>query len=122
MSNQRINLGRQGEDIAAEYLRSKGFQIEARNFRQKSGEIDIICRDGDTLVFVEVKTRKDSEFGHPTESVTSRKQQQISRTALLYLSINSLHDEPVRFDVIGVICSQAASPDITHIEGAFEGA
>lgn len=119
MSHQRIHLGKQGEDIAAEYLRSKGFQIEARNYRQKSGEIDIICRDGDTLVFVEVKTRKDSEFGHPTESVTSRKQQQISRTALLYLSTNNLHDEAVRFDVIGVICSQA-SPDITHIVGAFE--
>lgn len=119
MSRKRLHLGKRGEDIAAEYLLSKGFRLVERNYRQKSGEIDIICKDDDTYVFVEVKTRQDRRFGHPTEAVTKRKQLQISRTALIYLSINDLLDEPVRFDVIGVICDRPA-PDIIHIVGAFE--
>lgn len=114
-----MSLGTRGENIAAAYLESKGFSIIARNYRQKSGEIDIICKDGDTHVFVEVKTRKDHGFGHPTEAVTSRKQMQIYRTALMYLSSNDLFEEPVRFDVIGVLLDQSA-PDITHIINAFE--
>ncbi len=119
MSKKRISLGKRGEDIAVQHLRSKGFRIEARNYRQKTGEIDIICKDDDTYVFVEVKTRKHTGFGHPTEAVDSRKQRQIYRTALLYLSSNNLLDKPVRFDVIGVLCDQAI-PNITHITGAFE--
>lgn len=119
MSKERISLGKRGEDIAVEHLRSKGFHILARNYRRKSGEIDIICKDDDTYVFVEVKTRKDTGFGHPTEAVNSRKQLQICRTALHYLSSNNLLNQSVRFDVIGVIYDQAA-PDITHIVGAFE--
>ncbi len=119
MSRKRLYLGKRGEDIAAEYLLSKGFHLVARNFRQKSGEIDIICKDGDTYVFVEVKTRQSREFGHPIEAVTRRKQLQICRTALIYLSSNELLDAPVRFDVIGVVCDRLA-PDITHIVGAFE--
>ncbi|MFC1832755.1 YraN family protein [Thermodesulfobacteriota bacterium] len=119
MSKKRISFGKRGEDIAVQHLRSKGFRIEARNYRQKTGEIDIICKDDDTYVFVEVKTRKNTGFGHPTEAVDSRKQGQICRTALFYLSSNNLLDKPVRFDVIGVICDQEI-PDITHITGAFE--
>lgn len=119
MSRKRINLGKRGEEVAAAYLRAKGYRIKARNYRQKTGEIDIICKDGDTHVFVEVKTRQHCEFGHPTEAVTRRKQMQISRTALLYLNIEELLDTPVRFDVIGVILKEWG-PEISHIVGAFE--
>ena len=119
MSRKRISLGKQGEDIAVAYLRAKGYRIEVRNYRQRTGEIDIICKDGDTYVFVEVKTRQHCGFGHPTEAVTPRKQMQISRTALLYLTIQELHDAPVRFDVIGVISTETV-PEISHVVGAFE--
>lgn len=101
------------------HLRAKGYHIEVRNYRQKTGEIDIICKDGETVVFIEVKARQHSGFGHPTEAVNSRKQRQISRTALLYLHSKELHDVPVRFDVIGVIFTETV-PEISHITDAFD--
>ncbi len=119
MSRKRISLGKQGEDIAVAHLRNKGYRIEVRNYRQKTGEIDIICKDGDTIVFVEVKTRQHAEFGHPAEAVNRRKQMQISRTALLYLNSQEMHDAPVRFDVIGIIFTETG-PEISHIISAFE--
>ena len=119
MSQKRISLGKRGEQIAAAHLRSKGYHIEARNYRQKTGEIDIICRDGDTFVFVEVKSRQHSGYGHPTEAVTLRKQMQISRTALLFLNSKKLIDTPTRFDVIGIIFKETG-PEISHIIDAFE--
>lgn len=100
-------------------MQAKGFSIQERNYRQKCGEIDIICRDGATYVFVEVKTRKDVRFGHPIEAVTGRKQRQIIQTALDYLNRNGLLEATVRFDVMGVICNRP-EPDITHVIGAFE--
>ena len=119
MSRKRIHLGKRGEEIAVAHLRAKGYRIEVRNFRRKTGEIDIICRDGDTYVFVEVKARQDCGFGHPTEAVTRRKQMQISRTALLYLHSRELFDAAVRFDVIGVIVTET-DPEISHVVNAFE--
>ena len=119
LSNKRISLGKRGEDIAVAHLRAKGYGIEVRNYRQKTGEIDIICKDGDTIVFVEVKARQHRGFGHPAEAVNRRKQMQISRTALLYLSSQELHNVPVRFDVIGVIFTETV-PEISHITDAFE--
>lgn len=119
MSRERISLGKRGEEIAVAYLRAKGFSIEARNYRQKVGEIDIICRDGETYVFVEVKTRNNLAFGHPLEAVTFRKQRQITQAALDYLSRNRLLEERVRFDVVGVICN-GPEPEITYVAGAFE--
>jgi putative endonuclease len=119
LSSKRISLGKRGEQIAADYLRAKGYRIEDRNYRQKTGEIDIICRDGNTFVFVEVKTRQHCGFGHPTEAVTRRKQTQISRTALLYLNSQELFDTPTRFDVVGIILAETG-PEISHIIGAFE--
>lgn len=101
------------------YLQDKGYRIELRNYRQKTGEIDIICRDLDTFVFVEVKARQHCGYGHPTEAVTRRKQLQISRTALHYLTSQKLLDSPTRFDVIGVIFTEAGT-EISHIIGAFE--
>jgi putative endonuclease len=119
LSRQRISLGKKGEDIAADFLKTRGFQIISRNYRQKSGEIDIICLDRGVFVFVEVKTRTSGAFGHPVEAVDRRKQHQISVTALDYLSRHDLLDEPARFDVVGVVVGSSA-PDITHIVNAFE--
>ncbi len=119
MSKLRINLGKKGEDIAADYLRNKGFKIIARNYRDKFGEIDIIAKDRSTWVFVEVKTRHSIRFGLPEEAVTMTKQRQIIRVASNYLLRHQLLDEPVRFDVIAIIMKPANS-EITHLAAAFE--
>lgn len=119
MSKERISLGKQGEEAAAAYLTDKGYRIVIRNYRQKCGEIDIICKDRNCLVFVEVKTRQKSGFGHPLEAVTVHKQHQMSRTALYYLTKNQMFDTPARFDVIGIVISEGKT-EITHIIDAFE--
>jgi len=97
-----------------------GFSILARNYRQKTGEIDIIARDGDCLVFVEVKTRKSLRFGQPFEAVTTKKQAQLSRVALDYLSRNKLLDQPARFDVISILLADDGKADIEHLPNCFE--
>lgn len=119
MSKARISLGKRGEDAAASYLIDRGYRIISRNYRPKCGEIDIICKDGDCYVFIEVKTRQGSNFGDPVEAVTFHKQRQISRTALNYLAENDLHDKPVRFDVIGIILTNGRT-EVTHIVDAFD--
>ena len=119
MSKQRINLGKQGEDIAARYLLKKGLALITRNFRDKFGEIDIIAKDRETLVFVEVKTRRSDHFGLPEEAVTPAKQQQIIRVASSYLVQHRLLDVPVRFDVMAITIKQG-NPQINHLVSAFE--
>ena len=120
MSDRRVALGRHGEALAANYLTRKGVQIIARNYRQKTGEIDIIARDGDYLVFIEVKTRKSSHFGHPFEAVTRKKQAQISRVALGYMGRNKLLDQPARFDVISIVMKDNGQAAIEHLTNCFE--
>ena len=114
-----MNLGKYGEDIAAGHLREKGFKIISRNYKDKFGEIDIIARDSETVVFVEVKTRRSYNFGTPEEAVTNAKQRQIIRLARKYLVQYRLLDEPVRFDVIAIII-KADAPEITHLVSAFD--
>ena len=121
MSKTRIGLGKRGEDAAAAYLIDKGYLIVSRNYRRRSGEIDIICKDGNCYVFIEVKTRQGTYFGDPIEAVTVHKQRQIRRTALDYLTRKNLLDIPVRFDVIGIMLTDGRT-DITHIIDAFEAA
>lgn len=119
MSLKRISLGKSGEELAVAYLVKLGYRILARNYRQKSGEIDIICLDGTDHVFIEVKTRQTVRYGHPLEAVTRHKQRQISRTALDYMARHDLLEAPVRFDVIAVTSAQG-EPRITHIKCAFD--
>jgi putative endonuclease len=109
-------VGSDEEELAADYLRGKGYFIIQKNYRVRQGEIDIIARDGQTIVFVEVKYRKNAGAGHPLEAVTFSKQKQICKTALFYLNQNKINPEvtPVRFDVIGIL-----GTEITHIENAF---
>jgi putative endonuclease len=120
LSEARITLGKQGEDLATHHLKKLGFSILARNYRQKIGEIDIIARDGNCLVFVEVKTRKSLRFGQPFEAVTTKKQAQLAKVALDYLNRNQLLDQPARFDVISILLPDNGKVCIEHIPNCFE--
>ena len=122
MSKNRIKLGVLGENLAADYLTTRGHTILARNYRKNTGEIDIIARDGEYLVFIEVKTRTNLLFGQPYEAVTLRKQAQISRVALGYITINKLHNQAMRFDVISVLIQANGKTEINHLPGCFEAA
>jgi putative endonuclease len=113
------DLGRRGEEIALRYLARKGYQILERNYRCRYGEIDLIARDGDTLVFVEVKSRKSDIFGMPEESVGRAKQRKISTVALHYLTEKTLHGRRARFDVVSIVTT-SGEEKITHIPDAFD--
>jgi putative endonuclease len=117
--NEARDLGRSGEEIAAAYLRRKKFRIVCRGFRFHKGEIDIIARDGDTLVFIEVKTRRNQDFGRPEDAVTPLKQNQIRRLAEAYLAMNNLADVPCRFDVLSLFWNEEEGPRVRHIKDAF---
>jgi len=120
LSDKRSVLGKAGETLAAEYLRQSGYTILERNYRSRSGEIDIIAKQGKTLVFAEVKTRKSASFGSPAAAVTLKKQAQISRVAQEYLARENLFDRPARFDVIAVLAADDKKPQIEVITNAFE--
>ncbi len=111
------SVGTQYEDAATEYLQSKGYEILARNFHARKGEIDIVARDGDTIVFVEVKYRKsDREYGGPLAAVGKSKQQRIHYAALHYIARNRIDEfSPFRFDVIAI-----TPTCIQHYKNAFE--
>lgn len=98
----RAATGRLGEREAASFLEKKGYKVLERNYRCRFGEIDMIAREGATLVFVEVKTRATDRFGTPGESVDSRKQKKITLTAQYYIESNRLGEADMRFDVVGV--------------------
>lgn len=97
------NTGKQYESLAAEYLQRQGMVILERNYRDRTGEIDLIGRDGAFLVFVEVKYRRDLRTGEPAEAVTARKQQRIRRTAQYYLYSHRCGNVPCRFDVVSIL-------------------
>jgi putative endonuclease len=107
-------LGRAGEKRATEFLRKKGFKILQTNYKTHIGEIDVIAKDGDTIVFVEVKTRISDEYGVPSEAVNVKKQEKYYKVATEYLVREKLMDSPCRFDVIEIENGQ-----INHIFNAF---
>ena len=119
IAGKRKTTGARGEEIAAGFLEKQNFRILQRNFRCRCGEVDIIARDGGTLVFVEVKTRRNASYGLPQLAATPFKQRQISKAALTYLSKNSLMKEDARFDVVSVLLLDS-SPVIDHIRNAFD--
>lgn len=114
------NLGKYGEDMACDYLRNKGLEIIARNFKCRVGEIDIIAQDDEFIVFAEVKLRKNADFALAREFVTPSKQQKIIKTAQLWLSLNN-NDRQPRFDVIEIYAPQGKAGKLTinHLEAAF---
>jgi putative endonuclease len=95
-------VGQTGEDLAFKLLKKKGYKILERNYKSPLGEIDIIAREGKTLVFVEVKTRLTSDFGTAKGAVGPRKQRKVSMVALDYLKRHSLLEHPARFDVVAI--------------------
>ena len=119
-SAEHLVRGARGEKLAARFLRRQGFKILYRNFRGRSGgEIDLVCRDRDTLVFVEVKTRSREDFGRPLEAVGRQKQQRISRGGLAWLRMLDDPDILFRFDVVEVILTDNAEPRIELTRNAF---
>ncbi len=112
-------LGDRGENMAARELRNKGYKIIVRNFSCEMGEIDIIARDGSTLVFVEVKTRVDDSQVSPEQQVNDHKQHQITKAAKYYLTRYGVPQPPARFDVVAIVWPTGRQPQITHIEDAF---
>ncbi len=112
-------LGQIGEELACDHLRKNGYILVERGFRMCRGEIDVVARDGDTLVFVEVKTRADEEFGRPEEAVTPAKQRQIRRIAQGYLVAKSLGEVPCRFDVVAILYRGPDDYRLEHFRDAF---
>ena len=98
-------FGKMGEDIAANYLTKNNYKIRERNFRCKQGEIDIIAREKDEIVFVEVKTRSSCTYGRPSEAVNESKQKHITKAAKYYIYLNKLENYYIRIDVIEVYFS-----------------
>jgi putative endonuclease len=111
--------GQEGEREAEKFLSARRYGILAKNYRSPFGEIDLIALDRYTIVFVEVRTHTGEAFGDPLESVNLRKQRQVAKTALHYLSRNRLFDREARFDVIGIRW-QEGKPHLTHVKGAFD--
>ena len=117
----RHALGRRGEREAARWLRSQGWKILHRNFRApRGGEVDLVCRHGKVLVFVEVKTRAArSELSRPADAVNLEKQALVSRGAVAWLRMLGQPDVPFRFDIVEVILPPGGKPEIERIEAAF---
>lgn len=121
MTIQRQQTGRSGEDLAVEELEARGYAIVARRYRTRGGEIDIVARDGETLVFVEVKARATAEFGTAAEAVTRRKQLQLASMARDYLARHVRGEQRCRFDVVAIEDVETA-PRITVYLNAFDSA
>ncbi|MBM4128834.1 MAG: YraN family protein [Nitrospira sp.] len=112
-------LGSEGETFAVAFLEKRGYKIISRNYKTPIGEIDIIAQDGNTIVFVEVKTRKDESLGKPFEAVNKKKQQKLKNLALFYLKARG-KEYPVRFDVLSILYGDDKKKHVEHIKDAFE--
>jgi putative endonuclease len=116
---KKITIGKEGEKIAAAYLKKNGYRIIEINFRCSIGEIDIIAKEKDDLVFVEVKTRKSIELGYPEQAVGIRKQKKMSQLALWYLQKRKIADTNARFDVVAVTLIPEKN-EVKLIKNAFD--
>ena len=115
----KIITGKKGERLAADFLTGNGYQILETNFRCPLGEIDIVARDHQEIVFVEVKTRKSHALGYPEQAVGIQKQKKLSQLALWYLQAKKMSDKKARFDVVAVILAVQAN-EINLIKNAFD--
>lgn len=120
-SQRGRDLGRKGEEAAAKYLAYRGYDILERNWSCFAGEADIIARDGQWLVFVEVKTRRNTDRGFPSEAVDRRKRQRYEKIALAYAQQFDATDVPVRFDVVSIVVIAKDKAMIRHQLNAFSG-
>lgn len=116
---RKISTGKEGEKIAADFLKKNGYRIVETNYRCPIGEIDIIARDKSELVFVEVKARKSSALGYPEQAVGVKKQRKMSKLALWYLQEKKTTDARARFDVVAILLLPSGN-DIRLIRNAFD--
>lgn len=119
IDNAKQVLGKEGERIAEQYLKKKGYKLIERNYRCHGGELDLIVLDRRVVVFVEVKTRTGQGFGSPFEAVEYHKQKRMIQAAQFFLMEKKLHQRDARFDVVGVSWPDR-EPVVEHIENAFE--
>jgi putative endonuclease len=114
------SLGQRGEDAAARFLKRLGYHILARHCRSRLGELDLVAADGRTVVFVEVKTRRSTDAGHPTEAIDQDKERRLTRAALAYLKTNGLLNYAARFDIVAITWpDDSRGPLIEHYQSAF---
>jgi putative endonuclease len=115
----RNALGSYGERVAVRVLTDAGLQVLDRNWRCREGELDVVARDGDALVFCEVKTRTGIGFGHPAEAVTAAKRRRLRSLARAWLAAHDHHAPDLRFDVVGVHVPVSGPAQVTHLRNAF---
>jgi putative endonuclease len=118
-TDPRHDLGQTGERLAEVFLRARGYRTLTRHFVTPVGELDLVMLDRDTVVFVEVKARRDRAFADPEDAVGSQKQRCLTRAAKWFLQQRGLGDRPCRFDVVTVIVAPPAVPEICHYPDAF---
>jgi len=116
---KKDNIGKEGEKIAVSYLKEIGYLIRETNYRCALGEIDIVAREKNEIVFIEVKTRKSQASGYPEQAVDYRKQKKMSQLALMYLQKNRLADVCARFDVVAITMLPQGN-EIVLIKNAFD--
>ena len=119
MMIDKKELGKKGEEVANRFLKNRGYRVIARNYVCKMGEMDIIAKEKDTLVFIEVKTRTSTTFGPPQLAVNPKKQSQMSKVALNFLKEKRLEDVKARFDVVAILIGPRGE-EIELIKDAFD--
>jgi putative endonuclease len=119
LTKERLSLGKFGEDLAFKEIKGLGYKKILRNYRCPLGEVDLIAIDGDTLVFIEVKTRKGRSLAYAKEAVNDRKRRQLSKVALSYMKSNKLNGTKARFDVVAVSLA-GGEQRVEVIRDAFE--
>ncbi|PJI94431.1 YraN family protein [Luteimicrobium subarcticum] len=110
-------VGRYGEELAVRHVTERGWQVLDRNWRSRTGELDVVAREGTTLVVIEVKTRRGTGFGHPAEAVTPAKVARLRRLAGEWLAAHDQRPREVRLDVVAVVLPRAGRARIEHLEG-----
>jgi putative endonuclease len=116
---EHLRRGRLGEDAAKRHLKAAGLKFLTANFRSERGEIDLVFRDGDVLVFVEVKTRSDESWTRPAAAVNARKKRLLSQTALDYLKLLKQPQVKIRFDIVEVLLKDGEVSEVRHLPNTF---
>ncbi|MBL7262045.1 YraN family protein [Paractinoplanes lichenicola] len=119
MTTQRRAVGVYGENVAAQHLQEQGLVVLDRNWRCPDGEVDLVLRDGEDIVFCEVKTRRSDRFGPPAAAVTQQKVRRLRHLALRWLAEAGIRPREIRFDVVEVLPQTRGGSQVTHIRAAF---
>ena len=119
MTKERLDLGKRGEELALKKVKRLGYKCITRNYRCPLGEVDLVAKDGDCLVFIEIKTRKGKSLGYAKEAIDGRKRRQLSKVALAYMKSNNCCEVNSRFDVVAINLKDDEE-EIEVIQNAFE--